>query len=178
MRLALGLTTFFQHASNYVWLFDKRGVHPLASDIPWRGIQDFSTDRTAWALVDSNKSVENPAPLLFELDAPFFIVEASSPRRNRWGWVKYHETTRFFYTNPFSLEEILRGTYIHLFCRIMSSHSHRMKGIWFNAGHPLKPTYETSSSSTVHLPVTVIVQPLLKAASYHMVANLVKLSHG
>jgi len=121
------------------------------------GIQDLSTDHTAWALVDSNMTVQNPAPLLFELDAPFFIVEASPLRRDRWAWAKYHGKTQFFYTNPFSLEEILRGAYIHLFCRIMSSHSHRMKGIWFNPSHPMKPTYETSSSSTVHLPVNVMM---------------------
>ena len=70
--------------------------------------------------------------------------------------MKYHGCTQFFYANPFSLEEIFRGAYIHLFCEIMSSHSHRMKGIWFNPGHLMKPTYEASSSSTVHLPVNVM----------------------
>ena len=140
MRLALGLTTFFQHTSDYVLLFDKSGVYHLASNLQWDAIRDLPTDHIAWALVDSNKSVQNPAELLYELSSPFFIVEACSPRRNRWGWVKYHGRTQFFYTNPFSLEEILRGAYIHLFCKIMSSHSHRMKGIWFNSSRPMKPT--------------------------------------
>ena len=134
-------TTFLQcvwpsvsqrHASDYVWLFDESGVRPFASKIPWDGIQDLSKNHTAWALVDSNLGVQNPAPLLFEFDSPFFIVGACSPHRHRWAWVKYHGKTQFFYTNPFSLEEILRGAYIHLFCKIMSSHSHCMKGIWFN----------------------------------------------
>ena len=88
MRLALGLTTFFQHTSDYVLLFDKSGVYHLASNLPWDAIQDLPTDHIAWVLVDSNMSVQNPAGLLFELSSPLFIMEASSPRRYRWGWVK------------------------------------------------------------------------------------------
>ena len=53
MRLALGLTTFFQHTSDYVLLFDKSGVYHLASNLPWDAIQDLPTDHIAWALVDS-----------------------------------------------------------------------------------------------------------------------------
>jgi hypothetical protein len=175
--LALGLTTFFQDAPDHVWLFDKSGVRSLSSEMLWVEIRGLSEDHTAWALVDSNKAVEDPAPVLYSLESPFFIVEAASPRKHRRTWVKYHGNTRFFYTNPFSLEEILRGAYIHLLCKIMSSHSHRMQGIWFNPAHPTKPTYETSSSSMVHLPVNVMAQPPLKATSNHILSTLIKLSH-
>jgi hypothetical protein len=110
--LALGLTTFFQDAPDYVWLFDKSGVRPLASKMPWVEIRGLSEDHTAWALVDSNRIVHDPALVLFSHGSPFFIVEAVSPRDSRWGLVKYHGNTRYFYANPFSLNEILQRVYI------------------------------------------------------------------
>jgi hypothetical protein len=110
--LALGLTTFFQDAPDYVWLFDKSGVRLLASKMPWVEIRGLLEDHTAWALVDSNRVVHDPAPVLFSHGSPFFIVEAVSPRDSRWGLVKYHGNTRYFYANPFSLNEILQRVYI------------------------------------------------------------------
>ena len=67
---------------------------------------------------------------------------------------------------------------VHTFVlKIVLTHSHHMKGICFNPFHPKKPTYETSSSSTVHLPVNVMTQPSpLTATSHHIVSNFIKLS--
>ncbi|KAF8224751.1 hypothetical protein L208DRAFT_1380972 [Tricholoma matsutake] len=139
--LALGLTTFFQDALDYVWLFDKSGVHSLDSKMTWVEIRDLSEDSTAWALVDSNSFVKDPAPVLFGHESPFFIVEAASPRKHRWAWVKYHGSTRYFYANPFSLEEILQGNLL----QPRSSNEADLREFFINYGPSARECYTVTS---------------------------------
>lgn len=110
IRVASGLPTLFQDNPDEVWYFDANGVHCLSSNMHWTNIQGITRARVHWALVDSNRLVNDPAPLIFHKGSPpFFIVEAASPRDNRWAWSKYHGKTHCFYTQPFSLSEIFQG---------------------------------------------------------------------
>jgi hypothetical protein len=173
--LALSLTTFFQDALDYVLFFDKSGVRPIDANILWVEIQ---------GLLRATKLGPSSIQIILFKTLPLFylpihhhflswkhclLVRVDGLGRNTMGALD--SSTRILS----SLEEILQGVYIHLFCKIMSSYLHCMKGIWFNPNYPMKLTYETSSSSMVHLPMNVMVQPLPEAASNHVVSNFIKL---
>jgi hypothetical protein len=110
VRVARGFPTLLQYHKTKVWFFNKDGVTSFDLDMHWLSIPNPSTDRY-WALVDSNQNVTMPATLLQDAGSPFFIIYASSPRSNRWNWVKYRypATTYHFHTKPFSLKEIFMG---------------------------------------------------------------------
>jgi hypothetical protein len=110
MRVAHGLPTLFQNDPKYVWLFDASGVRLLDSEMGWNQISGV-IENSHWALVDSNRRVRDPAPVIYDHGSPFFVVQAASPRDDRWGWVKYHGHSSRFYSKPFSKQELLQGVY-------------------------------------------------------------------
>ena len=164
-RLALGLTTFFQNAPGYVWLFNESGVCRLFSNIRWDEIRDLSRDHTAWALLDSNWRVNDPAPIL--------IDEVAYPHDKRLGWVKYHgNSTQYFYGNPFTLKEILQGVYIICSIRYCHLTGIALRKFGSTPSHPIKMTCATSSSIMVRLPANVITQRLVQAITQRIPEKL------
>jgi hypothetical protein len=102
----------------HVWLFDKSGVRLIDPQMMWENIPGLSARDSHWALVDSNRVIRDPASVLYMHHSPFFIVQAASPRYERWGWVKYHGPHQLFYAEPFSLDEILQGIWSLLCCHV------------------------------------------------------------
>lgn len=115
MRVALGLSTFFQTEQECVWLFHKGGVVAIPPSQPWKDVKEVNyEDGATWALVDSNQHLDYPGPILWRLNAPIFIVQASSPFERHWRWAKDHGLTAEFYVKPFSLQEMLQGMYVYV----------------------------------------------------------------
>ena len=113
--MAQGLPTVLQFANKEVWFFDKNGVQCLDPDMDWLDIQGISEDDFYCALVDSNDNLEQTAMFIQHPGSPFCIIYASSPREYRWHWSKYHGITQYFYTKPFSVEEVLMGMSVFIF---------------------------------------------------------------
>lgn len=115
-RVALGLATFFQTEPDIVWFFHEEGVSLIDPGMYWRDVDGVDgCSNTTWALVDSNRSMNSPASVLCRRNAPFFIVEAASPRKGRWDWTKDRGYSMvMFYTKVFSLQEMLQGMYIYI----------------------------------------------------------------
>ena len=58
-----------------------------------------------WALVDSNRDVQEPASIFRR--GPFFVVQAASPRPMRRDWTKGIQSEDF-YMKPWTFSEVLQ----------------------------------------------------------------------
>ena len=108
-RLALGLPTALQINRGYALLFHEDGVSqfthpehdgiyaPLFSPGPGR----------IWALVDSNWDLLQPTGA-FNTGRPFFVVEATSPYRQRLQWLSRVDS-QYFYMKRWSFSEVLQA---------------------------------------------------------------------
>ena len=116
-RLALGLPTVLQVEPQYALFFHRGGTSQLSTleeHIAYWPLY-FGTDvcKRVWALVDSNDSLEKPAPI-FRYGRPFFVVETLSPRPTRFEWTK-KVAWRYFFMKTWTLSEVRQASVTPLF---------------------------------------------------------------
>jgi hypothetical protein len=109
-RLALGLPTVLQVERDYAVLFHERGTTRfllLNSISAYMRLNSADSSSRIWALVDSNNSLSDPAPM-FHAGRPFFVVEAVPPRRPRFEWAK-EVYFQHFYMKTWTFPEVLQA---------------------------------------------------------------------
>jgi len=113
-RLSLGLPTALQIVPEYALLFCNEGVYKfgqLGDQGPYSKMhQSTGPYSRIWALIDSNVVLIQPAGA-FMSGRPFFVVEAASPRYDRFQWMKKVYGERF-YMKPWSFPEVCQA-YVH-----------------------------------------------------------------
>jgi hypothetical protein len=155
VRIAKSQPTLFQVNEEEVWFFNASGVHRLEPKTDWKDVPTL--DSSCCALVDANYYVQTPAKVISSHGAPFFILQASSPRERNWHWIKYHGPSVSFYTKPFSWEEILMGTSVTIKLEPANSH-HFGKGMSCSPNPSQKTSWLTFLSSTVLLRAIIILR--------------------
>lgn len=110
-RLAAGLPTGLQIHADYAVLFWGGGVLNFGQNISasydtLKGTGDPLS--RIWMLVDLNQNLTQPTGA-FNEPGPFFVVVATSPRRDRFQWVKKLDSRFFFYMKPWSFSEVLQA---------------------------------------------------------------------
>ena len=116
-RLVLGLPTALQINSDFALLFHEGGTSlfsTLRTLCPYEEFFNTSSPLAKlWVLVDSNNDLAEPS-LLFTNRGPFFVVEALSPRVQRFNWTdKVH--VQVFYMKTWTSDEVRQVSVTPLF---------------------------------------------------------------
>ncbi|KAL6301907.1 hypothetical protein BKA93DRAFT_827893 [Sparassis latifolia] len=105
-RLQRGLSTFYQKNAHSVLYFHKSGVYSIPANQEPDSVDWESDD--IWSLFDSNRTVKEPGELIGGDHAEWVLIEAASPRRERWReWPKYKGFVHFYYMKSPSFAEVV-----------------------------------------------------------------------
>ena len=109
-RILDGRSTAFQwDPSRVVLLLNRHDVRTFPSAINF----DPEGYPGTWALVDSNSSLVTPRSEFIDARSKFFVVQAASPRPERWKTWKKELTAEMAVMKPWSWEEIYIGGSVH-----------------------------------------------------------------
>lgn len=112
LRLQLGLPTIYQSKLDRMYFFNDDGAFEFpcgpGGDPDWRQIYDsFKVPSTTWALIDSNQTLVQ-VPMTYH--DHIFVVQATSPHRDRFAWQdKSNRLVLFYIMNPWTLHELHLG---------------------------------------------------------------------
>ncbi|KAL1675268.1 hypothetical protein EV122DRAFT_281281 [Schizophyllum commune] len=96
-------TVILQTGAAEVLIFNSNGVYALPLPVDLR-ILKKGLSRTTWCLVDSNTALESVPEHILNLD--LFLIQATSPRSNRFSWSKKRCTSyRRYIIDPMPLDE-------------------------------------------------------------------------
>ncbi|KAL1703148.1 hypothetical protein EV121DRAFT_208523 [Schizophyllum commune] len=97
-------TVLLQTGAAEVLIFNSNGVYALPLPVDLR-ILKKGLSRTTWCLVDSNTALESVPEHILNLD--LFLIQATSPRSNRFSWSKKRCTSyRRYIIDPMPLDEV------------------------------------------------------------------------
>ena len=116
-RLVLGLPTALQINSDFALLFHEGGTSLFSTLRMLRPYEEFFNTSSPlaklWVLVDSNNDLVEPSPL-FTKRGPFFVVEALSPRIQRFNWTD-KVSVQVFYMKTWTSDEVRQVSVTPLF---------------------------------------------------------------
>ncbi|KAL1713066.1 hypothetical protein EV715DRAFT_296419 [Schizophyllum commune] len=96
-------TVILQTSATEIFIFNSSGVYVLPSTISPNALEE-GLPRTTWCLVDSNTALESVPDHILNLD--LFLIQATSPRSNRFSWsTKRCTSYRRYIIDPMPLDE-------------------------------------------------------------------------
>ena len=96
-------TVLLQTGAAEVLIFNSNGVYALPLPVDLRILRK-GLPRTTWCLVDSNTALESVPDHILNLD--LFLIQATSPRSNRFSWsTKRCTSYRCYIIDPMPLDE-------------------------------------------------------------------------
>jgi len=112
-RLLDALPTALQLGRDDIFLFQSDGVRllPAAANIALLEFLHTITPRI-WALVDSNATLNIPAEMFISHTSPFYVVQATSPKLDRWKEWKKQRKANEAVLQPWSWDELCIGAYV------------------------------------------------------------------
>jgi len=115
LRLQAGLPSIYQSEVDHMHVFNDEGVFKFncgpRGNPDWTELERY-VPPTAWALVDSNQNLIT-VPMCYQ--NRLFVVQASSPRRDRFAWQdKANRTVLSYGMKPWPISELILGYVVYV----------------------------------------------------------------